>query len=148
MGQSAGSQAGKLPRHLKLFCIYLFVMLAVVLIIQAVFALFVDDWSFGLKDPHIIALLRWTGVTIILAQHAYRVFTIVLLLRKSRRAASNAKTYLAASFAVVVFFALSSIVYFPPGAAGIAFQNVGQAVIVIGIALALMLPWWLVLRRN
>jgi hypothetical protein len=132
----------------KLFCAYLVVMWIAVLVIQVVFALFVDDWSFGLKDPRIAAFLAYAGVAMVVAQHAYRAFTIVLLIRKSPLAAANAQIYLVSSFVVVAVFVLSSIVYFPRNGAGIALQNLGQGAIVLAVALVLTLPWLIALRRN
>ena len=144
-----------LPLPLKLFCIYLSIMFVISMGLQLLYAVLVDDWTFGLRDSFVIKLLISLGLCIVGAQHIYRIFTIVSLLRKARFAVANARAYLVATFAVVAVFVSSTIVTFPQSTTrngaiweSIQIQNLGQACVLIAIALVLMLPWWIVLRSS
>jgi hypothetical protein len=118
-----------MPGVLRLFSAWLIVMLPVVLGSQAVYLLLVDDWSFGLKNVHAVSALTSLGVLILLVQHLYRVFTIVVLLLKKKFAMANARIYLFVSVAILVVFMFV----------------VQDAWVVLVPALAVTLTWWLVL---
>jgi hypothetical protein len=130
-------------------------MFIAVLVMQLVYAMLVDDWSFGLKDRRIINMIAYSGIAMLAAQHIYRIATIVTIVRKARFAVANAKAYLIASFAVMVVLVTSSMVSFTGSstklqthALGIQLQNVGQAFIILAVTLGMMLPWWLILAKS
>jgi hypothetical protein len=120
------------PGILRLFSVWLIVMLPVVLGSQAVYLLLVDDWSFGLKNVHTVSALTSLGVLILLLQHLYRVFTIVVLLAKRKFGVANARVYLLVSVVILVTFMIfvqDSWMFLVP-------------------ALAVTLTWWIVLLAS
>jgi hypothetical protein len=120
------------PGVLRLFSAWLIVMLPVVLGSQAVYLLLVDDWSFGLKNVHAVSALISLGVLILLLQHLYRIFTIVVLLAKRKFAIANARIYLFVSIVILMVFMLL----------------VQDAWMVLIPALAVTLTWWIVLLLS
>ena len=125
-------ERSRVPGVLKLFSAWLIVMLPVVLGSQAVYLVLVDDWSFGLKNVHAVSALTSLGVLILLLQHLYRVFTIVVLLAKRKFALANARIYLFVSIVMLVTFMIfvqDSWMFLVP-------------------ALAVTLTWWLVLLLS
>src|SRR5512147_2939291 len=93
-----------MPGILKFFCVWLIVMSPVVLGSEALYLLLVDDWSLGLKDPHAAGILTTIGFCLLVAQHVYRIVTVVALLLKKKLAVANARIYLTVSLAMVVAF--------------------------------------------
>ena len=121
-----------MPAVLRLFSAWLIVMLPVVLGSQAVYLLLVDDWSFGLKNVHAVSALTSIGVLILLLQHLYRVFTVIVLLLKRKFAVVNARIYLFVSIVILVVFMFV----------------VQDAWMVLVPALAVTLTWWIVLLAS
>ncbi len=121
-----------MPGVLRLFCVWLIVMLPIVMGSQAVYLLLVDDWSFGLKNVHAVSAFTSLSVLILLMQHGYRVFTIVVLLLKRRFAVANARIYLFVSAAILVVFMFV----------------VRDAWVVLIPALLVTLTWWAVLSLS
>jgi hypothetical protein len=84
----------------------------------------------------------------------YRIFTIVSLFCQTKTSLANARSYLLVSFMVIALFVLSTTIAFsrPAKADGngtvVVIQNLGQASILLGAALAILLPWWLILTRS
>ncbi len=117
---------------LKFFCAWLIVMFPVVLGSEALYLLLVDDWSFGLKDPHTVGILTTIGFCLLVAQHLYRIVTLIALIRKKRFAVANARIYLTASLAMVVAFVII----------------VMDAWMILIPALAATVTWWLVLYQS
>ena len=121
-----------MPGVLRLFIAWLIVMLPVVLGSQAVYLMLVDDWSFGLRNVHAVSALTSLGVLILLLQHLYRVFTIVVLLLKRKFAVANARIYLFVSILILVVFMFV----------------VQDAWVVLVPALAVTITWWIVLLAS
>jgi hypothetical protein len=142
------------PIQLRLFRIYLIAMLFVSMALELLYALLVDDWSLGLGNPHLAKGLTTAGVCIIAAHHLYRIFTIVSLFCQTKTSLANARSYLLVSIMVIALFVLSTTIAFSlPAKAGgngtvVVIQNLGQASILLGSALAILLPWWLILTRS
>ena len=121
-----------MPGILKFFCAWLIVMFPVVLGSEAVYLLLVDDWSFGLKDPHTAGIITTIGFSLLVAQHVYRIVTIIALLLKKRLAVANARVYLTVSLAMAVAFV----------------ALVMDAWMILLPALAATVTWWLVLYLS
>jgi hypothetical protein len=107
-------------------------MFPVVLGSEALYLFLVDDWSFGLKDPHAAGIVTTLGFSLLVAQHVYRIITIAALILKKRFAVVNARIYLTVSLAMAVAFV----------------ALVMDAWMILVPALAATVTWWLVLYLS
>ena len=140
----------KLPTLVRLFCIYLVIMLPVMVIVEFVYALLSDDWSFGFRNSHVSSALGYVLFFILAGQHMYRIFTIAALLRRAQFSVANAKAYLIVSFAVIVLCALSMAVSLSPSTRLLQFSLDGMALPggLLGFALTILLAWWILLSTS
>jgi hypothetical protein len=145
----------RLPVPLTLFCVYLIAMLPVVVVIQSFSLLLSDDWTFGFADPLAARILGYSLFFILVAQHAFRLLTIIGLFLKRRCSLLNARIYLMSSFVMIVACALSMVVSIPSANARVQFRveeltpgKIKELGLILIPALCTALPWMLVLTKS